>query len=73
MADGPINTEKVDWVVPVARNVDLSRVPSSNLAKAQEQHAVFVDTTNGLEHADIDQIVVTGLPAPKENRQPPKT
>lgn len=73
MADGPINTEKVDWVVPVARNVDISKVPASNLAKAQEQHAVVVDTTNGLKHADIDQIVVTGFPAPKENQKPPKT
>lgn len=60
-------TERVDWVVPVAKDADISKVPLSNLAKATERHGIQVDIKkkSGKLVADIYQDVVEGMPAPK--------
>lgn len=68
MADGPVNTEKVDWVLPIAQNVPLGSVPGSNLAKATEQHGIQLDVRvkDGQIVADVYKKVVEGMPAPKK-------
>ena len=67
-------SEKVDWIIPVAKDVPIGSVSSSKLSKAAEQHGVRLDIKTGKDGkivADIYQEVVEGMPAPRKDPTKP--
>ncbi|MFH2019460.1 MAG: hypothetical protein ABII80_02505 [bacterium] len=60
----PNEQDKVDWTIPVAKDVSTDRLNLLKLARANREHGVEVDTHG--DRADIYKKVVEGLPAPRK-------
>ena len=62
--------EKVDWVIPVSSGAVIDKTPISNLHKAAKQYNIQVENIRkndkGEVVADINKVVVEGMPAPKK-------
>jgi hypothetical protein len=78
MAEGSTGESKkrVDWVLPIAQNLPTEDLPSLDLGNVDKKpgfEIVSKRTPGGRHIVDVSQVVVEGMPAPRENPPgPPK-
>jgi hypothetical protein len=66
MADGD-EEKRVDWVIPVAHGVDLSRQSPRALQTLADTKGWEITRDGDTGKSNVDQPVVRDMPAPKKN------
>lgn len=63
--------ERVNWVVPIAQGLAIGKTSAVNFAKAATLKGIRLDNVRTNEEGqtvvDINQEVIEGMPAPREN------